>query len=244
MLLWPPKTPSPYPYWPMLWNCDFLYVALPRTASKSLNIYFSQVWQPPVFGRVSAGHLKAIAQLDRPSPFITEGRGTENLRQALDMTERSGRFLRQFKAVIFVLRNPYDMALSSYRFLRTHYAKNMENPRFQLAHESDFDTFCARFQPPDFKNWLTDAMGQRAPNLRLMRLESLADDMRLFNEEFGIISDMPLPHANAAPLLDGADDAQIEVTSIAEAHIYDKYRLLFDLGGYGRRALREKAEHE
>ncbi len=175
----------------------------------------------------------------RGQHFISLGRGHENLRQTLDVLERNGRSLPQFRAILFVVRNPYDMVASNYHFLRAHFADNQTNPSFQLAARSGFEEFCVRHTAPDTRNWWTLPDGRTLSNQVLLRFEHLETDLADFQAHYQ--PDQPilrrLRRLNAVPRAPWAS----LLTPRAEAAIFEKYQPLFEFGGY-ERALQNAGE--
>jgi hypothetical protein len=214
----------------MLWNPEFLLVHYPRTAAKSLSIYFASIWKGPIFGSVSKGHLRDISALPVTTDFIVEGRGNENLQQSIDILYRYGRNIEQFKAIFLPMRHPYQLMISQYLFMRENYESNKNRANFKLAASESFEIFCTKFEPAAFENWFTLTDGTIPNNLRPLRLESIEQDITEINLEFGTSTDIILGNHNATR------PWQIEeyLTKKSEIEIFTKYETLFNFGGYSR----------
>lgn len=208
----------------MLWNGDLSYIFMPRTASRSLNAHFSSIWQGPLFGTASPAQLREITQRSAVPTFVRLGRGHENIAKLAEQLYRHGRTIRQMKKIIFVVRNPYDLVYSNYKFL-------YENNRLEVSEGNiqTFEKFCHNASHPNPENWFK-LEGTTPRNIHIVKFENLNEDIaRLDREmEFPITE---LVHLN------GSKDKKLSNAAYSESCerlIYEKYRPLFDLGNYTR----------
>jgi Sulfotransferase domain len=139
--------------------------------------------------------------------------------------------LLRFRAVFVAVRNPYDLAYSTYKFQRLYASDAAAPPEFTRAANSSFDEFVAQFTPADYRSWL-QYRERELPNIRVIRFESLKVDFKAHADEFGFRNPR-MPHLNAS----GGESYTHAMTPALEEAIYDKYRFLFERGYYSRLAM-------
>ena len=297
----------------MLWNNDFLFLHIPKTAGKSLTKAFVQVLDRPItcfitkgqhwelFGHakiyfktdrdfyalclenlkiqfdalmqsyrwkvgnalislitmskfkknflMSTDHMKRIFQrfeqfkskqsqtrgindLDMSSLTIIEGRGHENIIAARRILSEYDKTLESFKAIIVAIRNPYDLMVSNYFFMRKTYKYNQHRENFQIAQENNFEDYAIKVGFAPLENWMT-IEGNRPQSLRIIRFENLQKDFDSLAQEFGFQS-VKLPHINPS----SHDHYSKYLTKTSEAAIYKKFKYLFDQGFYERHSFK------
>ena len=97
-----------------------------------------------------------------------------------------------------VVRNPFDYAVSYYFYTR----RNVTHSRHKMAMRSTFSEYLRAmgrknwFTPVTQHSWLTDVSGQRIIVDRVLRFETLHDDLSALCAELGI--DMDMPHSNSS----------------------------------------------
>jgi len=171
---------------------------------------------------------------------VMEGKRHERLDEARDMLAQIGRGLEDFRRILAVVRNPYDLEVSRYHFLRLGYhgVRGVTRGREQqLAMELNFEQFAIRAgyagrNPARIEEWY-EIDGRMPDNMRILRFETLEDDLR------DALSDVcsaavRLPHVNTT------DHAPYKayLTPRAENAIFRKYRWLFDRGFYPREPMK------
>lgn len=212
----------------MIWNDEFLFLHYPKAAGKSLSVAFVKAWPTPVKGCVSAGQLSEIGPFAKQgSVFWVQG-SHQNAEMAAQILERLGFKLSQFRAVFVGIRNPYDLAYSTYKFQRMTASGAGAPAEFARAANSTFAEFVEQFSPSDYRLWL-QRQKIDLPNVRLIRFESLASDFKALAAEFGFRNPR-MPHLNAS----GGENYLNAMTPALEQTIYEKYRFLFDRGYYPR----------
>jgi hypothetical protein len=212
----------------MLWNARFLHLHIPKTAGKSLTRFFVDAWQRPIYGSVSAGQIRELADCDQTDLHLQLGRGHENLKLAQDMLQPTGRDIESFDAVFVCTRNPYDLMVSSYHFMRQSYTMHKNRTDFALAANSSFEEFCSLAGPIGPQEWMV--WNERPlQNLKVIRFERLRDDLQMYAKTYGFAS-CPLPHLNPSRRGHYRD----YLTPVAEKYIYRKFRYWFDNGYYER----------
>lgn len=213
----------------MLANDQFLFVHYPKTAGKSLTRYFIEAWERPIKGTVSAGQFDDLVAAAPEGVSLEPGVAHENLTSAAQILESSGKSIHDLRAVFIGIRNPYDLAVSTYSFLRDRAKYQPDRPRFRRAASLDFETFW-RTEPPTSppERWLT-LRGRVLPNQRYIRFESIAEDLARFADEFGF-REASLPHLNPTQ----HEHYSAYMTQAVEEAIYTRFRYLFETGLYAR----------
>ena len=217
----------------MLLNRDFAFIHFPKTAGKSLTRYFIEAWETPIEGWVSPGQVKEVANVVRPGITLNVGFSHASVRRAGRMLASRGQRIEDLRAIFTCIRNPYDLAVSTYYFMRNEYlAKSVEGEErthFRAAAELDFEGFWASdvdLAPPEF--WMA-IDGRVLPNQRFIRFESMVEDLRKFASELGF-RHVQLPHLNRGQ----RGDYRNYMTPRAERAIYERFEFLFRPGFYDR----------
>jgi len=170
----------------------------------------------------------------------------ERLTQAAQALSPFSRKLEDFDCIISVMRNPYDLEVSRYHFLRLGYhgVRGLSAGRAQdIAFKGDFVQFAdsAPFfgrLPARIEDWYV-LNGKMPENLCILRFETLADDLlrvvgRLYRIKRG------LPRLNATE----HQNYRRYLTAETETAIYRKFRWLFDSGFYKRQTVPTGARTE
>jgi hypothetical protein len=215
----------------MLWTDDFLFLHFPKTAGKSLTRALVETLGRPMTCLVSKGQVRELADCDHAGLTIIEGWAHENMRAASKRLAEYGKSVDSFKAIILGIRNPYDLMVSNYFFMRKTYKHNREKDNFKIAMENNFEDYTLKVGFAPIENWMT-INGSRPENLRLIRFEHLQKDFDALANEFGFQS-IELPHINPS----SHDHYSAYLTPTAEEAIYQKMKYLFDQGFYNRQAI-------
>lgn len=213
----------------MLTNSDFLFIHYPKAAGKSLAKYMIEAWKGPIHGIVSPAQMRELEDVLRPDVTLEIGRGHENMRRARILLAERGERIEDKRGIFVCMRNPYDLAVSTYFFMRQTFEHNRTRPRFQRAMAQSFEEFWATGDltaPPE--RWFT-LRGKVLPNQRYIRFEHMREDLAALAGEFGF-GEACLPHLNASRRGHYAD----YMTDRAEKAIYAHFRYLFDAGHYRR----------
>ena len=217
----------------MLYNTQALFLHYPKTAGKSASLYFCKNFRKPIYGMVSKGQFAEINMNEQDGVFLTEGRGHENLHYSEKKLAEKGQSIRDLEDIIVVTRNPYDLMVSNYFFLKQKFRKNTkmrEKPNFILAAENDFSGFCEKFQPADFRNWV-ELDNKKPQNLHLLRFETLEDDFRKILKQSGLTERHRLQTLNKS--IRPAASEMYDSTS--KKHVDEKFDALFYYGEYEKR---------
>ena len=216
----------------MLFNEEFVFLHYPRSAGKSLTRYMIEAWKGPIHGLVSRGQMKELKDVIRSDVFLEATGAHQNVRQANEILAARGMQIESFRAVFVGIRDPYDMAVSRYFFMRKTYKWNQEKPTFRMAHELQFEEFWLNYRANLGDAFLT-LNGKDLENQRYIRFESIQEDLDSISAEFGFNA-ASLAHLNSTPHGHYSDYVK---TPECEQAIYERFRYLFDSGLYRRRAV-------
>ncbi len=213
----------------MLLSKDFAFIHFPKTAGKSLTKYLISAWEGPIYGRVSPGQIREVADVLRPDVRLHVARGHENMRRTSLILQGMGRNIHDLRGIFVCIRNPYDLAVSTYFFLRRTYAENGGSERFRLASRLSFSEFwCNDISTAPPERWLTLG-GEVLPNQYFIRFESLRQDLDFLSKKFEF-KDATLPHLNRTSHAHYSE----YMTKESEEAVYTRFRYLFDAGYYER----------
>ncbi len=212
----------------MLISDDFVFLHFPKAAGKSLTKYMISAWSDPIHGYVSKNQASELVDVMRPGVALEVTGGHETMRKAATVLRAQGRSIHDMRAVFVCIRHPYDIAVSTYFYMRETYPFNLENRRFRAAAEKTFEEFWLADVDNMPQRWLT-LNGEVLPNRRIIRFEHLRDDLDALSKEFNF-RDAELPHLNPSR----RQHYSAYMTSRVEAAISEKFRYLFDAGHYNR----------
>jgi len=214
----------------MIWNQRFLFLHIPKTAGKSLTKFFVDSWERPIRGIVSRGQFRDLADCDQAGLHLAEGSGHEDMTAARRLLKEQGQDIEKLDATIVCIRNPYDLMVSNYFFMRESYARNRLD-RFAIAVENSFEDFCIKTAMASPRDWMV--LDDREPaNLHILRFETLTRDLEALSQAFGC-RPSEVPHLNKS----NREHYRSYLTPICERRIYEQYQYLFDRGFYEREPL-------
>jgi hypothetical protein len=156
---------------------------------------------------------------------IVEGIRHETLAQGSQILTQLDRPLHSFDAILSVVRNPYDLEVSRFHYLR------LDNPwdrgrDKEIALTGDFAWFCKEAPyfgnlPSRIETWYT-LDGVMPANMHVLRVETLGQSLPAFLKDFCTIR-YPLTRENATR----HRPFPYYLTPFTENAIYEKYRWLF-----------------
>ena len=214
----------------MLFNDEFVFLHYPRSAGKSLTRYMIEAWQGPIHGLVSLRQTKELEDVMRPDVFLEAVGAHQTVSQAKAILAERGKHIEEFRAVFLGIRDPYDMAVSRYCFMRRTYQWNQDRPTFRKAHELEFEEFWLSYRANLGDAFLT-IDGAVLENQRFIRFETLQEDLDAISVEYGF-NPASLAHLNSTPHDHYSNYVK---TPRCEQAIYERFRYLFDTGLYPRR---------
>ena len=218
----------------MLWCEDYLFVHYPKTAGKTLTRFFVQAWPRPIAGFISKGQVNELADCELEKTGIQVGRGHENLKLSSEIVARNGGDIMRMKGIFCCIRNPYDLMVSNYHFMRETFEANGDRPNFVIAHENKFVDYCEKVGVSSPSNWMT-LNGKMPDNLQIVRFEKMSDDLNSYSKKFGFKLPV-LGHLNASK----RDHYSEYMCARSEKAIADKFSYWFNEGFYQRESFRDE----
>jgi hypothetical protein len=240
----------------MLFNDDVLFLHVPKTGGTSVTSFLIRHLPGRVVLTEPADLVGALEDvpasvrarlrlkqwrrrigiLRRPNIRRVEGARHETLVEARDGLAKLGRDLDDFRVILGVVRNPYDLEVSRFHFFRRGHhgiAGLVRESAEAIAAKGDFALFArtAAYHgrlPGRVEDWF-EINGRTPANFCILRFEAIDSDLHRILEPYCSVAS-PLPRLNAS---NHAPYRQYLTGEIEDA-IYCKYRWLFDRGFYAR----------
>ena len=212
----------------MIWNDDILFIHVPKTGGMMMTEILLEKLPRPLYYTLPEGHYK--------HPYtdieVLKGKRHEYLDEAVEMLKEHGKTLADFKYILTVIRNPYDLVVSRFAYLQKGY-KHDGGKTQQLAMSGDFEEFArgseyrGKNDPEIFRYYTLD--GEMPPNMVILKYENLQEEFRAFLKKFDIeVERMPMinksHHGHYTEYMNEA----------VEQIIYDKHVWMFENGFYRR----------
>ena len=225
----------------MVWNEELLLLHPQKTAGMAVSEVLWNTLRTPVFSSVPLGHWDRIL---RPGVAQVLGLRHENIFEAAVILRPYRRELSDFKAILVVMRNPYDMEISRYYHLRKPEAFETDEER-ELAQSLSFEEFVLQstFRSPhpdnpqlEFREAIKNYYAFGATflnNLRILRFENLEEELNTELQAIGY-GPITLPRINVSDERRGRAFHEAIRTKEVENAIYEKYRWIFEHGFYTR----------
>ena len=152
------------------------------------------------------------------------------MQEAADILAEHGRAIEEFRLILAVVRNPYDLQVSHFEHKRkAHVLKrhHSDDPVARLARSNDFAAFVknAPFYRASRIESYYQLKERNLPALRIVRFEQMAKDLRDALSSIGVENGFELPHRNKTV---GRRDWRDYLTPETEAAIHGKFGFLFD----------------
>lgn len=220
----------------MLISDDVLFLHVPKTGGLSITDFLlNNLKGSLAFSRglnADPSKVKRYGFDDVAERVTTfRGRRHETMKQAIEILEAQGRTLSDFKCIIAVIRNPYDLEVSHYEHMRKPHVVKRRGAHAQpvkAAAGGDFGHFVAHAPffgnlPPQIEQYYT-LKGQTPENLHKVRFETMTETIPDLIAPFSH-NRWPFPHFNVSKDRRPYRDY---LTPEIEAAIFEKYRFLFD----------------
>lgn len=218
----------------MIFNDEVLFLHIPKTAGKSISLSLTRTLRRPLWCHVPPGTERSLREgADLTGVEIVRSNGHEGVTKAFATLRAQGIDPTALRQVLVVIRNPYDLMVSNYHFMREQYDANAGRPNFEAARNLDFEAYTREVAFFDISRFFLEDQANEPPQLRILRYETLQADLDAALGDLGH-GPVELPRLNAS----SRPDARSLLTPAAEEAIYAKFQYLFDRGFY------ERAQHE
>jgi hypothetical protein len=160
----------------MLFTSEVLFIHAPKTAGMAVTRYLIETLPGEKFITLPAGHERSAE-----GATVLPGRRHETLAEARDILAMRGRALDDFRHIVAVIRNPYEIEVSRFGYHRVGLPWD-SGPAHEIAMSGDFARFVRevpypqRAPVPIERYYTID--GRMPRNLRLLRHERLEADLR------------------------------------------------------------------
>lgn len=210
----------------MIFSKDLVFLHVPKTGGMSLTRFLLDMLPKPVY------YVAPLVPLEQREGIThIQGIRHENLENADAILSAHGMELKTIPLILSVIRNPYELEVSRYAYLRKGQLVD-QGFNQDLAISADFTSF-AEHSLPHTKRPIESYFrrhGQVPPNLKVARFETLEKDVREILGSIGLTSLTALPRDNAS----SHGDYRLYYNSRAEKSVYRRYQWVFDSGLYPR----------
>jgi hypothetical protein len=215
----------------LIFNDNLMFVHVPKTGGMAITEALLENLDPPI--HYSLPKSARAWRERKPNIHLYEGNRHEFLGEAAELAFAIGRRLEDFRCVMATIRNPYEMEVSRYFYLRLGYPWDTGKAQ-RIALESDFPPFAIESPYHGRRSAWIDRYftlnGVVPSNMIIMRYEQLEADFRKAMMEAGIADPPRLRSVNTTE-----HGNYLEyLTAEAEQAIYERFRWVFDQGYYPR----------
>ena len=210
----------------MLWNNQVAFIHAPKTAGMSMTKLLADGLRGPIF---ITEPVDTQAQEKRIK--VVEGGRHATLMEAEIVLNKKRKSLTDFEKVFVVMRNPYDLEVSRYFYLRKEFEVDRGKAQ-TIAMESPFPEYLKTAPffgqlPPRLDRYYH--MNNYIPeNLVILRFEDLAAQIGFYVQPY--LDRVQLPHLNASRHENFMDYYDAE----AEANCFERHAWFFEKGFYAR----------
>lgn len=213
----------------MIFCKDILFIHVPKTGGMSLTKYLLEVLPRPVY----YAHPEGDKRTADNSIVQIPGLRHETLEEAEKAVREYGFELSKFPLILAVLRNPYSLEVSRYAYLQKGHPVDKGHNQ-QLALTRSFESFAIESfdhgGPSRRLKRYFFLKGKMPKNLKIIKFENLAEDVREALRGVGIEKTADLPWVNRSV----HDHFLSYYTKGAEEAVYRRYKWVFDNGFYER----------
>jgi hypothetical protein len=216
----------------MIFNKDILFIHLGKTGGMSVASYLCQALQAPV---VSVSPFFNEKTKQEGHEILVKGKRHGNLGYAKKILAKYGINIFDLKQIIIVVRNPIDLEFSYYKHLKkpSVIKRKLKSENGKKALEfaqKSFNEF-ALSSITHFDGELKDYFlldGQELPNLKVVKFENLAADIKETVKNFSIEKEIEFPHKNQ----NNEGDEMETLSDLAVQNIKNKYGYIYEKGFY------------
>lgn len=212
----------------MIWNDEILFIHVPKTGGMMMTDVLIKKLHKPLYYSVPPGH----ANLDRDDVIVVDGTRHEFLDEADPVLQKYGKSVRDFRFILTAMRNPYDMEVSRFGYLRNGYLHDKGSAQ-DLALKGDFDEFIEKSTfhgrtDPQLHRYYT-IRGEIPDNLVVLRYENLESDFGEFLRKLNV-------EPGRFPKINASKHSKYTsyLSAKTEQIIFDKHRWFFEHGYYKR----------
>lgn len=211
----------------MIFCEKLLFLHVPKTGGISVTSVLLDILPRPVYYSAPSGHHGS----PRDGVVFVPGIRHETLADAEEVLPTHGWRLEQFPIIVACLRNPYEIEVSRYSYLRKGHPWDRGLSQ-ELALTGDFERFAADSPPHAHRELEAYFLlrGSRPENLRIVRVEQLTTELTAVLREVGVDAKIRIPRMNRSRHRRYSH----YYTPLAEEAVYRKYRWAFEAGGYER----------
>jgi len=189
----------------VVYNQDVLFIHLGKTGGMSVTHYLCRALKPPVFCVINSDEIREDVQPKNIKIVPWKRHG--NLLEARDFLLKSGIKLSDFKLILCVVRNPFQMDFSYYKHLRTgrYYnplSHNPGNKSLLNSAKGDYESF-AKQHFTHFKGNLNDYFeidGIIPSNMKIVKFENFSVEIPELIRPYSV-KKIPFPHENKSDSL-------------------------------------------
>jgi hypothetical protein len=211
----------------MIFCSKLLFLHVPKTGGMSVSELLLRILPAPIYYSAPLGHH------GKPCDGVVfiAGARHETLEEAQNTAAAYGYRLSDFPVVLAGLRNPYELEVSRYAYLRKGHPFDHGLSQ-ELALSGDFERFAVD-SPPHMGRPLESYFllhGRMPKNLCIVRLEQISVELQSVLCSIGLDVRIRLPRTNRSR---HRHYARYYTPSVEEV-VYEKYRWAFEAGGYER----------
>ena len=218
----------------MVFNKEVLFIHIGKTGGTSAAKYLCSTLNGPVFNVVPQG-AQGI-KYGHETNLV--GQRHAILEEALEFTKKHSNLgLNDFKKIVAVIRNPYNLEISLFNYYKRLLSNNPNvldgaPKRKAIVLQDDFEAFVkGRFYHRNsihIRKYIS-IDGKIPKNVEVIKFETMSDRFIEIGKDFGN-GNINFPHLNKTKPVIVTDF----VTKNLEAVIYRKYKWVFKVGNYSR----------
>ena len=218
----------------MVFNKDVLFIHIGKTGGTSAAKYLCSTLDGPVYNVVPSG----AQQIQYGHETNLVGQRHATLEEALQFTRANYNLgLKDFKKVIAVIRNPYNLEISLFNYYKRLLAKNSKildgaPKRKEIVLQDDFDAFVrGKFYHRNgihIKKYIS-IDGKIPKKVDVIKFEEMTPRFIAIGKTYGN-GNIKFPHLNKTK----PASAKEFVTEELEVILFRKYRWVFKRGNYPR----------